>query len=69
MPITGQPPQERVRDNWTQQQTEAFIDQTSAALRNPRLSPQDRALLEADIDGARAYLRFLESLPKPPIKA
>jgi hypothetical protein len=49
-------------DAWTKAQTEEFIRATNVSLSNPALSGQERALLEAERDGARAWLRYLAAV-------
>jgi hypothetical protein len=46
-------------DAWTKARTTEFVREKTVALTNPTLSGQGRALLEAERDGALAWLRYL----------
>jgi hypothetical protein len=48
-------------DAWTKAQTAQFIHATGVSLTNPGLKAEERALLEAERDGAAAWLRYLEA--------
>jgi hypothetical protein len=49
-------------DAWTKAQTAQFIHATGVSLTNPALKAEERAVLEAERDGANAWLRYLEAI-------
>ena len=48
------------RGVWSKDKTERFIAKTRVALRRQTLGAPERTLLEADLEGASAYMRYLE---------
>jgi hypothetical protein len=48
------------RGGWSKDKTERFIAETRVALRRETLTAPERTLLEADLEGAGAYLRYLD---------
>jgi hypothetical protein len=48
------------RGGWSKDKTEQFIAETRVALRRVTLTATERTLLEADLEGASAYLRYLD---------